>query len=93
MQTPTSVVLLDDRTPSSLAPPPARRSVTADDPSPSGSFAISGRVTCSGFAYSSYPLIVVSAAARPVSREDDAFLRRAILRGGQLVARGRLART
>jgi hypothetical protein len=33
----------------------------------------------------------VSVDPMPISRQDDAFLRRAILRGGRLVARGRLS--
>lgn len=91
MQTTASVLIHDCRASVSRRPttasvdPTLGRRLIWDAPT------ITGATTSSGFGYSSLPFIRVSVDPMPISREDDAFLRRAILRSGRLVARGRLA--
>jgi hypothetical protein len=91
MQTTASVLIHDCHESVSLKPaipsidPMLDRRLRWDAP------AITGATTSSGFGYSSLPFVRVSVDPMPISRQDDAFLRRAILRGGRLVARGRLS--
>jgi len=93
MQTPISVVRQDRGTALDLTGPP--ESVEADifwqfasvSPSMTGS-ATSGEVT-----YCSKAFVSFSFTQSPIARNDDEFLRRALLRGGRLIAKGRLSTT